>query len=48
MTVRNLWDCDCQGAVGLGLSGSCGTVTVRELWDRDCQGAVGLQGSVGP
>ena len=37
-----LWDCDYRGAVGLCLSGSCGTVTVRELWDCDCQGAVGL------
>ena len=45
-----LWDCDCQVAVGLWLSGSCGTVTVRglgtvtvrELWDCDCQEYVGL------
>ena len=42
MTVRELWDCDCQVSVGLRLSESCGTVTVKELWDCDCQGAVGL------
>ena len=42
MFVRELWDWDCQGAVGLRLSGSCGTVFVRELWDCVCQGAGGL------
>ena len=34
VTVRELWDCDCQGAVG--------TVTIRELWDCNNQGALGL------
>ena len=42
MTVMELWDCDCHGAVELCLSGSCWTVTVRELWDCDCHGAVVL------
>ena len=42
MTARGLWDCDCQGAVGLWLSESCGAVNVRRLWDFECQEDVGL------
>ena len=41
MTVTELWDCDCHGAVAQWLSWSCGTVTVKELCGtvkelRDC------------
>ena len=40
MTIRGLWDCECQGAVEL--SWSCRTVTVREQWNCDWQQALGL------